>query len=162
MSRSALHQRKRVGTCTVEMAFILPVLLVFLYGIIEFGHAVMVRNLLSTACRAGARYASTEGATTTQVRDRVEEILSATLNPEAVDLLVKDASVFDDDGELPSSPEDFNALADIEVADAEPRQLFLIRATVNYADTILLSIPFMDFMGMDNLVLTGQAITRHE
>ena len=162
MRRSAWRRRKRTGTCTVEMAFILPVLLVFLYGIIEFGHAVMIRNILSTACRAGARYASTEGATTTQVRNRVEDILSTAIDPEAVDLLVKDASVFDEGGNLPSSPEDFNALADIEVADAESRQLFLIRATVNYADTILLSIPFMDFMGMDTLVLTGQAITRHE
>ena len=106
MSRSAWHRRKRAGTCTVEMAFILPVLLVFLYGIIEFGHAVMIRNLLSTACRAGARYASTEGATTEDVQNRVNDIISSAIDPAVVDLLVKDASVFEEDVELPEDPEE--------------------------------------------------------
>ncbi len=147
----------------MEVALILPVFLVFLFGILEYSHARMISNLLKTACRSGARLGSTQGVTTEQVRDRVDELLSSIMDPAAVDVIVKNADVYDDDqATLPQSAEDFDALGDVDLDDAEPRQMFLVRATVNYENVALFAMPLMDFMGMDDVVLTGQAITRHE
>jgi hypothetical protein len=156
------YRRTRRGTTTVELAVILPVLLVFLYGLIEFGRAQWVSNMLNRACRAAARYGAGDGVTTAEVQAKLREILTATVDPDLVEFMVKDAGVYDEGGSLPETPDDFAGLADIEVADAEPRHLFLVRASLNYQDIALFRIPLMDFMGMDDVVLVGLAVTRHE
>ena len=163
MRHRVLSGGTRRGTTAVEVALILPVFLVFLFGILEFGHAQMISNMLKTACRSGARLGSTQGVTTQQVIDKVDSVLSAGMNTADVDVIVKDAGVFDEDGStLPETADDYNALSDIDLSDAQPRQMFLIRATVNYKNVALFAIPLMNFTGMRNVVLTGQAITRHE
>jgi Flp pilus assembly protein TadG len=66
----------------VEFAIVLPVLLLLVFGIIDFGRALYTLNNLTSAVREGARYASaympdpsvTPGATAAiqqRVRDRV-------------------------------------------------------------------------------------------
>ena len=45
------------GQTIVETAIILPILLVLVLGIIEFGRAMYVKNTLNNAARAGARAA---------------------------------------------------------------------------------------------------------
>lgn len=45
------------GQALVEMAFILPVLLFFVFGIFEFGRAMYIKNTITHAARAGARAA---------------------------------------------------------------------------------------------------------
>ena len=50
--------RKEHGGVAVEFAIILPVLVVLVFGIIDFGHAWYMRHLMSDASRAGARYGS--------------------------------------------------------------------------------------------------------
>ena len=47
-------QRER-GASVVEFALVLPVLIVLVLGIIEFGHAFQVQGTLSAAAREGAR-----------------------------------------------------------------------------------------------------------
>ena len=47
----------RRGTAAVEAALVLPVTLLFLFGIIEYGRYVMTMQILNAAARAGARYA---------------------------------------------------------------------------------------------------------
>jgi hypothetical protein len=42
----------------VEFAIILPVLMLLVFGIIDFGHAWYMRHLMSDASREGARYGS--------------------------------------------------------------------------------------------------------
>ena len=63
----------RRGTAAVEMAVVLPVLLATTMGIVEFGRAMMVSNLLTTAAREGAR----EGALPYQTN---AEVLPAAVN----------------------------------------------------------------------------------
>lgn len=46
------------GQALVEMAFVLPLLLLILFGIIEFGRALYITNTLTNAAREGARRAS--------------------------------------------------------------------------------------------------------
>jgi Flp pilus assembly protein TadG len=45
----------------VEMALVLPVFMMVLLGIVEFGRAMMVSQLLANASREGARLAIVEG-----------------------------------------------------------------------------------------------------
>jgi len=56
MGRSTYARRKERGQELVEFALILPLLLLLLVGIFEFGYVVFVQNSLSNAVREGARY----------------------------------------------------------------------------------------------------------
>jgi hypothetical protein len=155
--------RSRRGTTVVETAIVLPVFLLFVLGIIEFGHAQMVKNVLRSACRAGARLGSTEGNTTADVEARVREELGSAINPNRVVVFVKNADVYDQGGDVPTSGAALEALPDIELGNAEARQLFLVRAKIDYNDVAVLpmSIPYLgDYLS--GLVLEGQAFMRHE
>lgn len=147
----------RRGTTVVETAFILPVLLFLILAIIEFGHAQMVTNLLNSGCRVAARVGSTEGTTTADVTARVNQTLGSAIDPEVVSVFVKDASVFDAPGAPPADGAEIEALPNLEVADAEPRQMFVVRARVAYNDVALVPMAFMD-----GVVLETQAFIRHE
>jgi hypothetical protein len=50
--------RKERGGVALEFAIIVPVLLLLVMGIIDFGHAWYMRHLMSDASREGARYGS--------------------------------------------------------------------------------------------------------
>jgi TadE-like protein len=50
--------RKEKGAVAVEMAIVLPLLLLILLGIIEFGRVLNVQVSLTQAAREGARYAA--------------------------------------------------------------------------------------------------------
>jgi len=61
----------RAGTATVELALVVPLLLLLLMGIIEFGLLFEDFMLLKNAAREGARTGAT-GNSTTAIADRVE------------------------------------------------------------------------------------------
>jgi hypothetical protein len=147
----------------VETAIVIPIFLVFVLCILEFSHAIMVRNVLRGACREGARIGSTAGMSSSDVETRVRQILGSAVNPDAVNVFVKDASVFDGNGTKPVSGEEMEALPDVELADLDPRQLFMVRARVDYYDAALvpIAIPFVGNF-LENVVLEGQALVRHE
>jgi Flp pilus assembly protein TadG len=50
--------RGEQGAIAVEFAIILPVLLLLVFGIIDFGHAWYMKHMMSDASREGARYAT--------------------------------------------------------------------------------------------------------
>jgi len=50
--------RAERGAIAVEAALIIPVLMLFVFGIIDFGHAWFVRHVVQNSCREGARYAT--------------------------------------------------------------------------------------------------------
>jgi Flp pilus assembly protein TadG len=74
------------GNAVVEMALLLPILLLVLFGITEFGRAVMTANVLHTASREGARLAAVSSLSDTlQVEARVIEVLdAANITPKAI------------------------------------------------------------------------------
>lgn len=49
----------RSGAVTVETALVLPLVLLFLFGILEYGRYVMMLQVLTNAAREGAHYAVT-------------------------------------------------------------------------------------------------------
>ncbi len=61
----------------VEMALVLPLFLMLVLGIIEFGRAMMIANLVTNAAREGARMAVLDGSTNTAVSSAVVTFLQS-------------------------------------------------------------------------------------
>jgi Flp pilus assembly protein TadG len=55
--RRASTRPRRRGAAAVEAALVLPVVITFLFGILEYGRYVMMLQILTNAAREGARYA---------------------------------------------------------------------------------------------------------
>ena len=155
MRRRAGRGLERKGATIVEAAFILPVFFVFAFGLMQLGH--MVHRVMERACLAAARLGATDGISTAEAETHLRGILSTAFDQNYVTVLVKDASVFDGDGELPETSDDFSLLADIELEDTETGNLFVVRATLRYND-----IALIPFTVMDDIELVAQSFTRHE
>lgn len=67
---------QRRGGAMVEMAVIIPVLLVFLLGSVEIGRAVMVKHVLEEAARAGCRVAVAEYSDKADVMEIVDSAMN--------------------------------------------------------------------------------------
>lgn len=68
---------KERGQAVLELALVLPLLLVIVFGITEFGRAWMTMNVLTSAAREGCRLAVVTAPDESQVMARVEEICAA-------------------------------------------------------------------------------------
>jgi len=150
------NKDQRRGVVTVEMALTITTFAIFLGGILEFGHVYMVIGTLNGAAKRAARYGAAEGITTAEVEARVDEILSKGFDHTQATVYVRDASVFDDGATDPSTIS-YSGLPAIELADAEVRDLYVVRVEVPYEDVALIP-PFW----AKNVTLTGQSVMRHE
>src|SRR6186713_1829831 len=75
--KSGKHLRnKRRGAAAVEFAIVLPVFVILVFGMIEYGRMVMVQQVITNASREGARSAVLDGATTTSVQSAVTTYLT--------------------------------------------------------------------------------------
>lgn len=148
--------RKRSGAVLVEFALVSSLFAMFLAMIMELGHVYLVINGLNAAAKRSARYGVVEGVSTAQVKEKANSILSASLNSSQTTVLVKDGSVFDSSG-YDADGFDADALPNIELLDAESRQLFVVRVSVPYDDVAILS-PFW----IKGVKLVGQSVMRHE
>ncbi|HEX7447408.1 MAG TPA: TadE/TadG family type IV pilus assembly protein, partial [Pirellulales bacterium] len=76
--RQGDHRCQRRGTAVVETAFVLPVVLMFFFGIFEYGKFLSAQQAIENAARAGARFAvvNTSTATTQQIQNVVTGRLS--------------------------------------------------------------------------------------
>jgi len=64
--RTSRHERgRRRGASVAEMALVLPVVLLLLFGTIDFTQVVYAYTTVSEAARVGARYAMTHGSLST-------------------------------------------------------------------------------------------------
>lgn len=61
------HSDQR-GTGIVEMALVLPILLLLVVGTLDFGRAIYVRNALANAARDGARIGVVDPSNTSCIR----------------------------------------------------------------------------------------------
>ena len=66
----------RRGAAAVEFAFVAPVLLLLILGIIEVGRMMMVQQIVTNAAREGCRKAVLGGATETQVFTTIDNYLT--------------------------------------------------------------------------------------
>ena len=68
---------KRRGAATVEFALVAPFLLMLLFGILEVGRLVMVQQVLTTGSREGARVATIEASSESDVQTAVANYLAS-------------------------------------------------------------------------------------
>jgi Flp pilus assembly protein TadG len=89
MKMKKLLTKDKSGQSVVEFALVLPILLLVLFGITEFGRAIMVTNVLNTASREGARLAAVSPVSDSlSVQARVVEVLDAA-NIDAKDITIQ-------------------------------------------------------------------------
>jgi Flp pilus assembly protein TadG len=105
MERASTNHRTRQsrGAATVEMALVLPIVLLFMFGIFEYGRYFMTMQLLNNAAREGARYAiahlqpvtigsTTYGNATSDVTNVINGVTAGvTLNNQNVNVYASDA-----------------------------------------------------------------------
>lgn len=113
---------KRRGAVIVEAAVVLPILLILVLGIIEFGRGMMVVQLLTNGAREGARRGILDGSSNTIVKDHVKTTLSNSIGCNPTDVTVA----------VTLTPDPANSTTGNEVADAEPGDLVNIEVSVEY------------------------------
>lgn len=170
-SRQALQKKstqKRSGATLVELAFVTPVFLAFVFAIFEFSYAYLVSNIIQEATQEGAKLGRFEKVTTAQVETKVKALLDTVFDSNLATVMVKNASQFDSAG-VDVSQIEFSALPDIELANADKAQLFIVRVEVPYKDIRLVSSFFVDPVEAseaksreESMTLSGHTVRRHE
>ncbi|MDP3182988.1 MAG: pilus assembly protein [Desulfobaccales bacterium] len=99
--RSLIHGlRRQQGGVAVEFALLLPVFLLLVFGIVDFGHAWYLKQELTSASREGARYGTRYQTDTSGVH-----ILPNTLSPSISSWVTsKYASLLPTDANLTVTP----------------------------------------------------------
>lgn len=156
MPRSSNRNARRRGASAVEVALTMPVFIVFLAALMEFGHVFMVSHMLKTAAQSAARYGSTDGASVALVTGRVQQIVAAAFPKATPTVLVRDASVFDSSKVNPKTI-NYNTLPTLDLKQAEQGQLFIVQVSLPY-DQVALLPPFW----VQGRTVKGQAVMRHE
>lgn len=156
---------RRRGATIVEMAVVIPVFAIFMAGLMEVNHAYLTLNILKAAVNKGARLGVAEPTTNAQVEAKVREVLGSAIDEDAVSVIIKDASVFDSPNVNPNNI-NYGSLPDINLQNAEPRQLFIVRVEVDYDKVALLPPMFVKKTGPNgqkqSVKMTAQAVMRHE
>jgi hypothetical protein len=122
------HER---GSGLLEMAVVIPLLLLLLVGVVDFGRAFHYQIVITNAAREGARYGSHFPHLATGIRDTAKQ--------EAVG-----SAVVLDDTDILITPE--------PPAEASPGESIWVGVEYNY-DTIM-----GGFVGMENLTLRSAAV----
>ena len=114
--------KKARGLSIIEMALLLPLLMLILMGMLEYGWMFWMNQQINNAARMGARVAVTEGATNAQVTT-------------AIDSLMADAGLDSSGYTIGVDPPDvFLALSG---------ELITVTVTVPYANITLTGAPFL-------------------
>ena len=70
-------RRFRSGNAVLDMALIMPLLIMLTFGAVEYGFALYIKHSLQAAAREGARAAVVAGATATEVQTAVDSAMLA-------------------------------------------------------------------------------------
>lgn len=76
--RRVRRGRLRRGAAVVEMAVVTPLLLMLMFGIIEFGWVFMVQETITNAAREAARVAVLQGSTEADIQNRFSQAIAPT------------------------------------------------------------------------------------
>lgn len=68
---------RRQGAAAVEFALVAPLFFLLVMGMIEFGRAIMVQQLITNAAREGVRNAVLDGSTSTSAKAAANQYLTA-------------------------------------------------------------------------------------
>lgn len=137
----------RRGAAAVEMAFVLPIFLMLLLGIVEFGRGMMATQLLQHAAREGSRRGALQNSTNATVTDSVKEFLTDSLGVDEDDITVGISIIAD-----PS-----NTTTGNEISDASRRDLVEVEVEVDYA-----SVSLIPGKWLNGATLRGTSVMRKE
>lgn len=70
---------RQLGSATVELAVCFPIFMLILLGIVEFGRAMSINQMLNSAARLGCRVAILDGSSSTNVTSVVKQHVVSTL-----------------------------------------------------------------------------------
>lgn len=138
---------KRRGAALVETAIVLPVFFLVVLGIIEFGRAFMVMQLVNTAAREATRSAIMDGTNNAEVTDVAKTLVSNTVTIPK-DKVTVAVTVTEHTG----NPNTSN-----EISSAHKRDTIKIDVSVDYADTSFLTPRFLS-----TAIIRGTSAMRHE
>jgi Flp pilus assembly protein TadG len=120
-----VKQRRR-GAALVEMAVCMPVLIMVILAIIEFGRGMMVAELLNDGARVGARQAILAGSTNAAVTQTVTTFMQATsVNSQAITVNITVTSAT-------GNPDPGNQLANAHTGDVCAIQVLVPFNQVSY------------------------------
>jgi hypothetical protein len=147
---------QRLGAVAVEFAVVAPVFGLFCIAMVEFGHVYMSKNVIRAAARKAARLGVSDSVTTAQVKAEAQRVLASAFKNVSIEVDVKNASLFDE-AEVEADNIDYANLPDVELSNAEPMELFIVRISIPYEDVAILPT-----FWANDLTLTAQCVMRHE
>lgn len=137
----------RKGAALVEMALVLPIFFAVTLGIVEFGRAMMVGQMVTNAAREGARVAVLDGSTNAAVTQEIRDFLQQAINVDPA-LVVVDITV---------TPGPGNDDPANQLSAAQARDLCSIEVKVPFNEVSYLSAKYLK-----DKTLSGHAAMRHE
>ncbi|HVJ84022.1 MAG TPA: TadE/TadG family type IV pilus assembly protein [Caulifigura sp.] len=140
--RALCRSDRREGAAAVETALVLPLFFLIVFGVIEFGRAFMVAQLLTNAAREGARSAITAGSTNATVAETVKSLVH-----EYVGVAKSKVNV----------AISVNDSTSTTLAQAERRDMCEVLITVPVSDVTFIPLKFLT-----GITLRGQAAMCHE
>jgi Flp pilus assembly protein TadG len=168
----ARHPRaRRRGASLVEAALLLPMILLFLFSIFEYGRYLMVLHVANNAAREGARYAvahTGDGTTKTQVLAVVDQRMAsndANLQGYARDVFTVDpAGVYNSTTGAAIYPPTISQLSGSNWNDARYGSPIAVQITGTYQPVLpSLATPFFKWVIMNqNMQVTVTAMMNSE
>ena len=77
------------GSALVEFVLVFPIVMVMLFGIVEFGILLNAQLVLDSTARDAARRSAVEGGATERVYERIEsQLLTGGIEPEEVEVYI--------------------------------------------------------------------------
>lgn len=77
VARNGKVPRRESGQTLIEVVLVLPLLLLVLFGIMEFANAWQTYQIVTNSSREGARHAAIKTSNETEVRTRINDRLTA-------------------------------------------------------------------------------------
>ncbi len=145
--RSTRSTTRRLGAATVEMAIVLPIFFMVVMGIVEFGRAMMVGQLITNAARFGARESSVDGATNATVTTAIKAFVSDSVGVSQADITV---DIVVNPGAGNPDPNDL-------LSAAQPKDICQVTVKVPYD-----KVGYIAGRYLSGTELKGQCIMRHE
>ena len=71
-----LHRSRRRGLSIIEAALVIPLFILLLFGLLEYGWAFWKSQQIGNAARHGARIGIVDGATAAEVQAGVDQIMT--------------------------------------------------------------------------------------
>lgn len=131
----------------VEMALVMPVFCTVLLGIMEFGRAFMVCQLLNDGAREAARSAIMTGSTNTAVTDATKTFMASVVGCQQADVTVA----------ITITPYPGNTNPNNNLASATKRDLCAITVSIPYS-----KVSFTPGKFLAAITLKGKSAMRHE